>query len=215
MLARGIADPAAAWPDLAGLAQDGGQPGIVRATALWLMGQEGRALDDAAIEALFADPDPMVRAAAVDAQQAAYDPARVMQVAGMLDDPSRSVRIAAAKAMLGAPIAYLPRAIASKLERAQRDWQAAMLARLDFPETHLQLGGMALSTRRFPAAAQAFAEATRLDPQQVDAWVMRVRLAAELEGPDAAQKLLDEALTANPDAAVLKDLIAPANERKN
>ena len=90
-----------------------------------------------------------------------------------------------------------------------------MLARLDFPETHLQLGGMALSTRRFPAAAQAFAEATRLDPQQVDAWVMRVRLAAELEGPDAAQKLLDEALTANPDAAVLKDLIAPANERKN
>ncbi len=215
VLARGIADPAAAWPDLAGLAQDGGQPGIVRATALWLMGQEGRALDDAAIEALFADPDPMVRAAAVDAQQAAYDPARVMQVAGMLDDPSRSVRIAAAKAMLGAPIAYLPRAIASKLERAQRDWQAAMLARLDFPETHLQLGGMALSTRRFPAAAQAFAEATRLDPQQVDAWVMRVRLAAELEGPDAAQKLLDEALTANPDAAVLKDLIAPANERKN
>ncbi len=207
ILARGINDPVATRGDLVTLALRTGKPGIVRATALWLMGQTGETLDADAFETLLADPDPLVRAAATGTQQWADDPARLMQVAGMLNDTSRSVRIAAAKAMLGAPIAHLPGAMARSLARAEQEWRAALIVRLDFPETHLQLGGMALSTRRFPAAAGAFAEVTRLDPQRIDAWVMRTRLAALLDGPDAARQVLEGAIETNPDAPALRDLM--------
>ena len=207
-LAHGIESPAQAWDDLADLATQPDQPAIARATALWLMGAEGSRMAPGMIETLLADPDPMVRAATIGALQGAGDPQQVMRVAGMLDDPSRSVRIAAAKAMLAAPIAHLPGPMAQSLQRAQGEWQATMMARLDYPETHLQLGGIALSMRRLPAAAQAFAEVTRLDPQHVDAWVMRARIAAATEGQEAAVRILARAIGANPDNAVLRDLLA-------
>ncbi|WP_236637890.1 tetratricopeptide repeat protein [Mangrovicoccus ximenensis] len=58
------------------------------------------------------------------------------------------------------------------------------------------------------AAAQAFAEVTTLDPQHVDAWVMRARLAAALDGPDAARQLLEQAVAANPGDLGLSTLLA-------
>ncbi len=67
---------------------------------------------------------------------------------------------------------------------------------------------MALSLRNFPAAAQAFAEVTALDPQHVDAWVMRARLAAALDGPEAARAILEEAAAANPGDLSLAMLLA-------
>ena len=172
------------------------------------MAQEGTALDAATLERLLADPDPLVRASALDAGRSAEQPEILLLIAGMLDDPSRTVRIAAAKAMLGAPIAHLPGAMSVRLQQAQGEWQAALSSRLDFPETHLQLGGMALSTRRFPAAAQAFAEVTRLDPQHVDAWVMRARLAAALEDVDAVREILEAATAANPEAPALQGMMS-------
>ncbi|WP_289151490.1 multiheme c-type cytochrome [uncultured Salipiger sp.] len=208
VLARAVNSPEPVTDDLAALATEEAQPGIVRATAIWLMAQEGTALDAATMERLLADPDPLVRASALDAGRSAEQPEILLLIAGMLDDPSRTVRIAAAKAMLGAPIAHLPGAMSAQLQQAQGEWQAALVSRLDFPETHLQLGGMALSTRRFPAAAQAFAEVTRLDPQHVDAWVMRARLAAALEDVDAVREILEAAIAANPEAPALQGMMS-------
>ncbi|WP_172327163.1 multiheme c-type cytochrome [Mangrovicoccus sp. HB161399] len=207
ILARGTADPVAAAGDLSVLARSE-EPGIVRATALWLLGQGGGPAEADAVESLLADPDPLVRAAAIDAQRGADAQLRVQRIVGLLGDPSRSVRIAAARALLGAPVAHLPGPMAENLRRAQGEWRGAMAARLDFPETHVQLAGMALTLRNFPAAAQAFAEVTALDPQYVDAWVMRARLAAALDGPDAARSVLEEAVAANPGDLGLSSLLA-------
>ncbi|MBE3638817.1 HEAT repeat domain-containing protein [Mangrovicoccus algicola] len=207
ILARGTADPAAAAGDLALLARSE-EPGIVRATALWMLGQGGGQAAADAVAGLLQDPDPMVRAAAVDAQRGASAQAQAERLAGLLDDPSRNVRIAAAKAMLALPVARFPDAIAQDLRRAQGDWQAAMQARLGFPETHLQIGGMALTMRNFPAALQAFGEVTDLDPQHVDAWVMQARLAAALEGPEAARHVLDRAVSANPGDLALAGMLS-------
>jgi cytochrome c-type biogenesis protein CcmH/NrfG len=77
---------------------------------------------------------------------------------------------------------------------------------MDFPETHLVLGGVALTTRNLPAAAGAFREVTRLDPQRADAWVMLVRIADAAEGPEAARAVLAEALAAVPDDPTLRQL---------
>ncbi len=204
----GRRDAPAAEAELAGLALDSEEPGIVRATALWLLEQSGSAAAADRVEPLLRDPDPLVRAAAIGAQLLAAPQMRAQRVVGLLDDPSRSVRIAAARALLDAPIAHLPDALAADMRGAMTEWQAAMQARLDFPETHLQMGGMALTLRNLPAAQGAFREVVNLDPQLIDAWIMLARIAMVTEGPDQALTVLDEALAANPGEAGLAQLRA-------
>ena len=86
------------------------------------------------------------------------------------------------------------------------EWQAAQAIQADFPETHLRIGGMALTMRDWEGALAAFREAVTLDPQLVDAWSMLVRIDAALERPDRARATLAEALAANPDNAALAEL---------
>jgi len=202
-LARGRAKPAAAAGDLADLAADAGQPGLVRATALWLLEQSGDAAAAERLAPLLSDPDPLIRAAAAGQQRAAPVQARVLRLVDRLHDPVRSVRIAAARALLDAAVARFPRPIAADFSAAMGDWQAAMTSRLDFPETHLQLAGVSLTLRNMAAAERAFAEVVRLDPQRQEAWVMRVRIAAATEGRERALDIVNAALEALPDDLTL------------
>jgi Tfp pilus assembly protein PilF len=116
--------------------------------------------------------------------------------------------MAAARQFLGAPVLHLPDKTAADLRAALGERQPTLASRLDFPETHLQMAGAALTKRNFPAAASAFREVVRMDPQRTDAWVMLVRLAAASEGSAAARAVLDEAMQANPEDADLNALAA-------
>ena len=204
ILAQGRADPAAAVDGLADLAADAAQPGIVRATALRLLQNAGDAAVAERLVPLLADEDALVRGAAVGLQRSADAQDRVLRLLELLSDPSRTVRTEAAQALIDAPVVRLPRATQAALDAAVAEWQSAMSSRLDFPETHLQLGGWALTLRNTPAATQAFREVVRLDPQRADAWVMLVRIAAASEGADAARAALDDALAAVPDDPTLR-----------
>jgi len=202
-LARGRENPTAAAADLADLAADRDQPGIVRATAMWLLEQSEDTEAAERLAPLLSDADPLIRSAAAGQQRAAPAQARVLRLVELLDDPVRSVRIAAARALLDAPVARFPGPIAADFATAMDDWQAAMASRLDFPETHLQLAGVALTMRNMAAAERAFAEVVRLDPQRQEAWVMRVRIAAATDGPDRALSIVNAALAALPDDLTL------------
>jgi len=206
VLAAGRADPIAARSDLAELALDRAQPGIARATALWLLESASDAELAERLAPLLSDPDPVVRSAAVMPQRAAPLEERVLRLLEPLADPIRSVRMAAARELLGAPIARLPRARQADLDAAMGEWRAAMASRVDFPETHLQLAGVALTLRAFPQAEAAFRETVQLDPQRVEAWVMLVRLADATRGSDAALAELEEALAALPEDNTLLSL---------
>lgn len=92
------------------------------------------------------------------------------------------------------------------------EWRSALASRLDFPETHLQLAGMALTMRAFPQASAAFREVVRMDPQRGDAWVMLARMAAATEGADAARAVVDEALEKVPDDPELQGMRAELAE---
>ncbi len=199
VLAAGRIDAIAARSDLATLAQDKSQPGIARATALWLLESESDAELAEQLAPLMSDRDPVVRSAAVRLQRSAPAEARVLRLLEVLDDPVRSVRMGAAQALLGAPVARLPSARQAELDAAMSEWRAAMASRVDFPETHLQLAGVALTLRAFPQAEAAFRETVRLDPQRVEAWVMLVRLAAATGGPEAATAVIEQALAVLPD----------------
>ncbi|NIZ11691.1 multiheme c-type cytochrome [Pseudooceanicola sp. HF7] len=216
VIAAGRRDPVGALPALSSLAQDRDEPAIARATALYLVEM---AQDEAAARALAAltrDPDPMVRAAAVKLQRVVPAQERLQSVMGLLADPVKSVRIAAAQAMLDAPIAYLPDRYGQMVRGAFGEWQGSMGNKLDYPETHLQMAGTALVMRNFAAAARAFAEVTELDPQHLDAWTMRVRIAAAIEGPGPALAIAEQGLEANPGAVPLLQLqgdLAAANQQ--
>ncbi|WP_372570717.1 multiheme c-type cytochrome [Ruegeria jejuensis] len=198
-------DPVAAGNDLAQLARDAARPAIIRATALWLLQQNATPqVRDLAV-GLLDDPDPMVRASAVGLLSDA-DPTEIAEILPLVEDPFRVVRIAAARAMLSARGTQMPRDGQESLQQALSEWRTSLINRADFPETHLVLGGMALTMRNLPAAQKAFEEVTLLDPQRMDAWVMQVRLAAATGGSNAARLVLDRALSANPDDPSLSAL---------
>jgi len=198
VLAVGRTDPVAARSGLSALAMDRAQPGIARATALWLLESASDPALAERLTPLLSDPDPVVRSAAVVPQRAAPPEERVLRLLEALADPIRSVRMAAARELLGAPIARLPGANQANLDAAMGEWRAAMASRLDFPETQLQLAGVALTLRAFPQAEAAFRETVRLDPQRREAWVMLIRLAEAIRGPEAALNVLAEALSPLP-----------------
>jgi predicted CXXCH cytochrome family protein len=185
-------DAAQRAPELLELAADPQAAGIVRATALDLLAPVADAGIADRAAALLADPDPLVRAAAAGVQRGAPAEARLDRLLPALEDRVRAVRVSAARALLGAP------GDAPALRAAMAEWQAALAARADFPETHLQIGGAALTARNFELARAAFGEAVAMDPQLVDGWTMVVRIAAATGDTAGARAALATALAANP-----------------
>ena len=190
--------------DLLALAEWDG-PGIVRATALDLLGRVGHAPSAARVAVLLADPDPLVRAAATGALRGVPPEERLGLLQPALADPVASVRIAAAKALLDAR-PQPATAAGAALVTAFREWQASLATRTDFPETHLQIGGAALTMRNWQVALQAFGEAVTLDPQQEAAWSMIVRLNAALGDTAAAAEAHAAAMAANPNSMELTQI---------
>lgn len=172
-------------------------PGIVRATALERLGAVADMPAADRVTRLLADPDPLVRAAAAGPLRSLPPELRLARLAPLLDDPLRSVREAAAKALADARPAP-GTDVAAALDRARREWWTALMTRADFPETHLQIGGAALQARAFAGALEAFERAVALDPQIVEAWSVLVRLHAALGDAGAARGALARGLAANP-----------------
>ncbi|MGI9511071.1 MAG: tetratricopeptide repeat protein, partial [Geminicoccaceae bacterium] len=192
--------------DLLEIAEDQESPGIVRATALDLLRPVADPMVAERTEPMLGDDDPLVRSAAVALQRAAPMSERIQRLVTVMDDPMQSVRIAAAREFLDAKIAHLPDRTAEKVREAMGGWQASLLAKTDFPETHMALGGAALVQRNAPAAEHAFREAVHLDPQAVEAWTMLARILAATGDPDSAAAALDAALEANPKDGRLRSL---------
>lgn len=209
VLAAGRADPVAAMADLASLIEDTDKPGIVRATALWLLEQAQDPAMATRLEPMLDDPDALVRAAAAGVQLAAAPALRAQRLERSLDDPVRMVRIEAAKTLISVPPDAVTPTATEKLRAAVREWQQGLINRADFPETHLILGGTALTMRNLRGAEQAFREVVRMDPQREDAWVMLVRIADATRGPAVAAEVARQALQFIPGSDTLNQMVAP------
>ncbi len=148
----------------------------------------------------------LAREAAAGVQVAAAPQDRVQRLWPLLTDQYKNVRIAAARALLGVPLHAVGPAQSQKLRMASAEWRESLNKKTDFPETHLILGGIALTLRNLPAAEGAFRETVRQDPQFVDAWVMLVRIRAALNDVAGARAMLEDAMASNPDNEVLGSL---------
>lgn len=192
--AQALTDPVAASDELRAIAQDSEQPGIVRATALFYLQPLADPDLATAMAPLLTDPDPLVRGSAATLQRGAPTDIRGARLLPVLADPVRSVRITAARQMLDVPEGQLTPSQRAALAAAMADWQGSISNKLDFPETHLVLGGIALTYRDAQAAERAFREVVRLDPQRAEAWPMLVRLSHINGGVDRARQVLNEGL---------------------
>jgi Tfp pilus assembly protein PilF len=193
--------------ELLALASDTSEPAIVRATALDLL--RPMANEDALARAkpLLSDDRPLVRAATLRLFQAAPPERRVQVAAGLLDDPAQSVRIEAAKLLIGQPIGALSGEQRKSAQTALAAYQRSLFARADYPETQMQIAGVAMMLRNFGAAQNALKEAIRMDPQLADAWITLARIEAALGRPANAVQTLQRAAEQVPqNASVFRHL---------
>jgi cytochrome c-type biogenesis protein CcmH/NrfG len=124
----------------------------------------------------------------------------------------RSVRHEAALGLVGADAEDLPADARQQLGRAMRELQQALLAKADFPETQLVLGGIALTLRNFEAAEGAFERAAAMDPQRVEAWDILARIRGARGDRDGAAETLRRALRHNPGQPAFLQALAELGE---
>ncbi len=152
------------------LAGDQTKPAIVRATALDRLRAYGGSNANA-VTALLSDPSPLVRLGAAQLQERVPPPARAERLGPLLRDPRRTVRIAAARALVDVPIQYVPQESVLALRSAIAEYQASLEATADFPETQMNLADLAFRTGNPGAAIAALRTALRMDPHLVGGWI--------------------------------------------
>ena len=107
-------------------------------------------IDDVA--PLLKHDDPLIRANAVTALRSIPVTLAAPYLVAALEDPSRNVRMAAARTVVTIPPDTAPAALRPAYGPAARAMLAFLQNQLDFPEAHLQIAGIALTQRDFASA---------------------------------------------------------------
>ncbi|MCA8965179.1 MAG: tetratricopeptide repeat protein [Planctomycetes bacterium] len=151
------------------IAGDAEQPAIVRATALDELPRPLQASSLGAVLDALRDSDPLLRWTAaellVDAPAEAHAPLQTL-----LHDPVRAVRMTAARGLVGHED-HLGQDDLAAQRAGLAEYVAAQHTNDDRPETHLNLGNLALEQNDFVAAEREYRAALRLHPQFVPAYV--------------------------------------------
>jgi tetratricopeptide (TPR) repeat protein len=196
---------------LAAIAVDAAQPPIVRASALERLARDARP-DAMLARRAAADPDPLLRLAALRLGDELPPAARVDALASLLGDDRRAIRIEAAR-VLAVSRSALPPDLKPAWQRAADEYVAALRYGADRPEANVALGGFYGALGRTEEAQAALARAIRLEPGFVPAYVNAAD-ALRAMGRDAeAVATLAQGLEAVPDSAALHHALGLAQVR--
>ncbi|MBI5504647.1 MAG: tetratricopeptide repeat protein [Deltaproteobacteria bacterium] len=146
-------------------------PAIVRATALTLLENNPGAAPDL-VERSLADPDPLVRRAAVS-QLIDWDPPRRWQVGGpLLADPIRAVRLEAVNSLASAAAAVsLTPEQRVAFERAVAEYRETQAFNADRAESWTNLGSLDAQLGNLERAETAYQRAIRMQPAFIPSYV--------------------------------------------
>ncbi|WP_378758979.1 tetratricopeptide repeat protein [Microbaculum marinum] len=189
---------------LSGLAADAGEPAIVRATAVEMLGDflDSRTVGPVALAGQ--DEDPLLRLAAVAAAGALPPDARVDIAGPLLDDPVRAVRIAAARALAAVPEETFLGARREAYLGAVDEYLASQLAVAERPETHLNLGIYWSERGDADKAEAAYLQSLALDPDYTPGMINLAELYRATGRIAEEAEILQRALdTGEADAAIL------------
>lgn len=162
-----------------------------------------------------ADPEPTVRAAAINALLATNQRERIVTpIVARLVDPARVVRARAAEALMTLGVVELPGAAGEALARAQDEYAQALQDFPDVPQNHGALGWLEMERGRYEAAHAAIDTAIRLSPRAARPRVVRGVIAARQGRFQEAADWWREARGLEPDYPNIDRLIAEAEKRK-
>ncbi len=189
------------------LAGDSSIPAIVRATALGLLHRSVVPGLTERIAPLLKDRNDLVRSASLRLHRTATPEHRIKVALSLVSDPVRSVRMEAAQLLIGMPLGTLSERDRREAGRAITSYQRSLFSRADFPETQMQIAGLAMVLKDFRVAQEALQTAINMDPQFVDAWLTLARIQSALHQPKKAQKTLEQAANNLPEnGLVLRQL---------
>jgi len=232
-LYRAGAGDTAALPDVARLAVDRSHGAPIRASAAEFVGQllvRRAPLSGApppafpapparpafVINALIgaaADPEPIVRIAAVRALAHVDDPRVAPVLAAHLADAARLVRTGAAEGLLNRGVASLEGTQGQALARAQDEWAESLRTFNDVASDHATLGWLEAARGRADQAAAELNTAISLDPRDARPHVYLGILAAQAGHSEEALKQWKIAKKLAPDYQNLDLLIEAAQKR--
>jgi tetratricopeptide (TPR) repeat protein len=185
---------------LAELIRDPTQPAIARATALAELGPWLTPELLPVLSAGLRDADPLVRFGAAQGARALPPEARVGELAPLLRDPLRAVRVETARALVGTPPAQWTPQDRTAFADALAEWRAAQLANADRPEAHVDLGALHAELGELGEARVAYENALRIGPWFVPAYLNLADLLREEGRDEEGEKLLRRAIELAPDS---------------
>ena len=181
--------------------------GIVRATAVSLLGRYNSSASREALERALNDDDPLVRTAAIrqvdqdrQVDERASERLRRLLVP-LLDDKVRLVRTEAARTLTVVPMREFTRAERERFDVVLAEWRTGLQETIDDAGAHLAYGLVDANLGQVKEARDEYLTAIRLHPTPIQAVQARVQLAMleHEQGNNAvAEKLYREVIAQEP-----------------
>jgi Flp pilus assembly protein TadD len=192
-----------ARPSLVALVENRTAPAIVRATAVSML--EGYPGADAgrAIEGALGDASPLVRMGAVAAARGVDPRTLLTRLYPLLNDPIRTVRIDAARALAAVPSDFLSAEQRRAIESGVAEWRASLRVDEDRPEARLSLGALDAELGNAAAAETEYRTAVRLAPGFPATYVNLADLYRQTGRDAEGEKVLLEGVRITPKSADL------------
>ncbi len=200
LFVRARAVEPAVEPELAALAEDASQPGIVRATALSLMAAYGRGWSSDAISNGLRDADALVRIGALRGASRWPPPKRWQKAAPLLSDELLAVRVEATRVLTDTYGSLAP-AEQAVLRQGLEEYLQTLKLNADRAESQSSMATVHLAMGDVAAVEEALQTALSLNSQWVPAMVNLADLYRATGRDSQAGPLLDRAMTAAPEAA--------------
>ncbi|WP_458160897.1 tetratricopeptide repeat protein [Bradyrhizobium sp. 18BD] len=194
----------ASWTDqsdaaalLATVAASPTAPAIARASALSELHSRVSPANIELVRKGLADPDPMVRVAALDMLDGFPGDRIWPLVSPLLSDPSRGVRIRAVSVLAAVPPANQTASDRAAFERAAAEFVAAQRLNADRPEARSALGNFHARRGLTTDAESEYKEALRLSPQYTPAAINLADLYRQLSRDREGESILRTAITSS------------------
>jgi tetratricopeptide (TPR) repeat protein len=188
---------------LTAIIDDRAQPAIVRASAIDRLARWLTPATLGSVTGGLADPDPLVRLAAVEALASTPAPMRAQWLARVTSDAVLAVRIQAARALAGDAQARIPAADQPAFARALQEYVAVQWRNADRPEGRLSLGDLYAAQGDAVRALAEFRKALEIDPSSLEGCVNLADLQRAQGHEAEAEATLRRGIARTPQAATL------------